>query len=100
MSARRLELRLYALVVVELAVRDDPHALILVGDGLVARREVDDAEARVAKRDAAARVDPNLLPVGAAMLERADGPVQGLDGDLSALTKDRNDSAHLPSGRW
>jgi hypothetical protein len=54
----------------------------------------------VAERDAAVRVDPSLLPVGPAVLERADGAIQGLDRDLAPLTKDRNDSAHLPSGRW
>jgi len=99
MCARRLELRLHSLVVVELAVGDDPHASILAGDGLIAGREVDDAEARVAERGAAARVDPSLLTVGAAMLQRADGAIQGLDRDLAALTKDCNDAAHAAPSR-
>ena len=94
--AAALEIALHALVVVELAVRDDPGGLVLVRDRLIAAREVDDAEARVPERDAAVGRDPGLLTVGAAMMQRAHGALQSLDGNLAALTKDRNDSAHLP----
>ena len=42
--APALEVALHTLEVVELAVDDDPHALVFAGDRLIAGRQVDDAE--------------------------------------------------------
>src|SRR4029453_3313237 len=46
-----LEFLLDSLEIVELAVDDDPRALVFAGDGLIAGREVDDAQPRMAKSD-------------------------------------------------
>ena len=63
-------------VVVDLAVEDQPQALVLVGQGLMAaRREVDDAEPGVAQGDAAIAGHQGVLEVGAAVaLGRGHGP--------------------------
>ena len=60
-----LEIAPQLLVVVDLAVEDDPDRAVLVRDRLVAAVEIDDAEAAHAERDAVA--DVHTLIVGAAM---------------------------------
>ena len=63
--AARDQVRAQFLVVVDLAVEDDPHGTVLIGYRLVAGGEVDDAEAPHA--DGAAAIDVEALVVGTAM---------------------------------
>src|SRR5262249_32227107 len=57
------------LVLVDLAVEDDPDAAIFIGDGLVAGIEVDDGEA--AHTDGAAAIDIDAFLIGAAVANLA-----------------------------
>ena len=84
-----LELALDRLEIVELAVDDDPRALVFAGDRLIAGRQVDDAQPRMAEGDAPIGGDPVALAVGPAMVEapggafdrgRRDGRLTGKDG--------------------
>ena len=64
---RRLELRPHVGVVVDLAVVDDPHGLVFIGQRLLARRQIDDAEPAV--REARVVVVEDAGFVRAAMRE-------------------------------
>ena len=59
-----------AFEVVEFAIRDDLELAILIRDGLVAAREIDNAETRVAQADAPICRHPVSLIVRTAMAER------------------------------
>ena len=81
-------------VVEDLAVEDDPQRLVLVADRLLARAEVDDAEARVPEPDVFVKVDAEL--VGTAVADRAQ---HGTQGGLSrrrssAEVAESDDAAH------
>jgi hypothetical protein len=54
-------------VVVDLAVEHQPQAFIFIGHGLVASREVDDAQAAEAQTDASVVRDVSAVGVGAAV---------------------------------
>jgi hypothetical protein len=88
-------------VVVKLAVLDRPDLAGLVGEGLVAPVDVDDAEAPDAERDAVALVRPAV--VRAAVRHRVGHAVERLGRyELPRLAADLDDSAdaaHLRSGR-
>jgi hypothetical protein len=70
--------------VVNLAVEDNPHGLVFVVDWLVARRQVDDAEAAHADRHAIG--GPDTLIVGSAV---TDGVAHGVDERAAAVRVER-----------
>src|SRR5439155_22820662 len=57
-------------VVVDLAVQSDPDAAVLVGERLMATRDVDDAEPLGAQGHPAQRIEVDALVVGPAMTLR------------------------------
>jgi hypothetical protein len=67
--AEGLELPAQLDVVEDLAVEDDPDRVVLVGHGLIARGEIDDAEARMRQCYRAELAHPGA--VGTAMTQRA-----------------------------
>ena len=69
------------LEVVELAVDDDVEAVVFVGERLIAGREVDDAQPRVAEARTPVRRDPDCLGVGAAVHEAGRRTRQSVGGD-------------------
>ena len=87
-----------ALEVVELAVHDDAEAFVLVGDGLVAGRQVDDTQTRVAKADAMVRRNPNALLVGPAVNEAPDRAVQRVLRGRLRLGEQCSNATHGNSG--
>jgi hypothetical protein len=68
-----LEFLLDGLEIVELAVDDDPRPFVFTGDGLIAGREVDDAETRMAEGHAPVIGQPVALSVGPSMVEAPGG---------------------------
>src|SRR5262249_50886249 len=70
------EVALGALEVVDLAVDDDPHRLVLAGDRLLAGRQVDDAEPGVAQPGAPVAGEPGALSVRPAVGKPARRPLQ------------------------
>ena len=88
------ERALMALVVVELAVHDHVEALVLVRDRLVARREIDDAEPRMAEPDPAVRRDPLPPPVRTAVMECGSGGGESFGRDGLLVREHRDDAAH------
>src|SRR5207249_3344996 len=81
-------------VVVDLAIQDDPHALILVGHGLGAPLEVHDREAPVAEADRP--LDPQSLAVRPAMAQDVPHPLEPrlVDGLERIQADDADDPAH------
>src|SRR5580704_12212572 len=53
MVAAALQISLDSFIIIKLAVRDDPHGLVFVGDWLVARVQIDDAQPRMSKYERA-----------------------------------------------
>jgi hypothetical protein len=98
--ASLLQLALDRLVAVELAVHHDLQASVLVRDRLIAGREVDDGEARVAEPDPAMRRDPPALRVGAAMLEPKRRPAKRVLVDRVPRGDDGHDAAHSAPTRY
>src|SRR6185437_8523110 len=97
--AALLELRAQRRVVVDLAVVDEPDALVLVRHRLRAARQVDDREPPVAEANRA--VEPQPLAVGAAMAQRLAHALHA--GAVHALARvqpdDAGDSTHAGSTR-
>ena len=75
--ATALEVALYAFEVVELAVDDDPQALVLAGDRLLAGGQVDDAESGMAQPDPPIAGDPGPLSIRPAVGELEGRLLQG-----------------------
>ena len=69
--------------------------LVLVRDGLITGRQVDDAEPRVAESGAPVPVDPDVLRVGSAMLKPPGRPVERLGRHATSARYCRYDAAHL-----
>src|SRR5215813_11645780 len=92
--ARLLELALDCLIAIELAVDDDACLLVLADDRLVAGREIDDAETRMAESDAPVGRNPMALPVRAAVLETAGCPSQHDVEDRPAMREKSYNAAH------
>ena len=67
--ATTFEVALDTLEIVELTVDDDPHALVLAGDRLLAGGQVDDAEPGMSHPNPPIGSDPRSLAVGTAMGE-------------------------------
>src|SRR5262245_34209259 len=95
--ARRLQLSLYPLVVVELAVDDDVQPAVFTLDRLVPRLEVDDGQARVPQTDPPVRSDPDLLSVRTAVDQAPRGALERAARDRLIRRKNSDDSAHGPS---
>src|SRR6266850_1435326 len=106
--ACRFELGAQLAEVVDLAVEHDPDGTVLVVDRLMAGREIDDAQAPHAERDAL--VDEHAFIVGAAM---ADHVAHAVDERARLVRAERrgrgwrfyeaSDAAHMWSlvvGRW
>ena len=105
--APALEVALHALEVVELAVDDDPQALVLAGDRLIAGRQVDDAEPGVAQPDPPIAGDPRPLSVRPAVGESEGRLLQGGGRDRSPRRVHRHNPTHAeppflirPSSGW
>src|SRR5262245_52481027 len=92
--ARSFELALDVLVAVELTVRHDLTAPVLTGDGLTARREIDDAEPRVSESDALVGRCPMALSIGTTMEETARRALHASFGDGFPSREDSDDSTH------
>ena len=90
-----LELAADPLEVIELAIRDDVKPLVFVRDGLVTRRQVDDAQSGVAESGATTSVYPNALRIGPAMLEPPGRPVERLRRHPASARYGRYDPAHI-----
>ena len=71
--SRLFEFSLDRFKAIEFAIHHDPGAPVFARNGLVARRQVDDAETRVSERDPAVLRPPVALPIGAAMIETLGG---------------------------
>ena len=80
--------------VVNLAVEDDPHAAVVVGQRLIATLQIDDGQSSESQADASTLVEPT--PVGTAMMQRPDHPRQQLTIDrlLSVVGEDSGETAH------
>src|SRR5512140_440886 len=78
MVAARLKLAADAFEVVEFAVGDKANGFVLVGDGLVAAGQVDDAQAGVSQADAPVRGQPVALVIRPAMMQGGRGALQGI----------------------
>src|SRR4029450_2664101 len=80
-----LEFVLDCLEIVELAVDDDPRPLVFAGDGLIAGREIDDAQPRMAKGHSPVGGYPVALSVGSPMVKPPSGSFDrgGRDGCLT-----------------
>lgn len=89
------ELRLDRLITVEFAIYNNAKAFVFVGDGLVSGRQIDNAEPRVAKSDAADCCDPMTLTVRTTMAEALGGLLQGFLWYPTVFRKNCHDSAHL-----
>src|SRR5579884_1909898 len=81
------ELALNGLVSIELAIDDDPNALVFARDGLIAGGQVDDAEPGMAQSDLPVGRDPLPLPVGTAMVETLRCPLNYGWGDYIPARK-------------
>src|SRR5262249_30869148 len=92
--AALLQFALDAFIIVELAIDDDPGALVFVGDGLIAGHQIDDAEPRMAEADAPMWRDPGALPVGTAMMEAGDAALERSRRNGSVLRENRDNAAH------
>ena len=92
--AARLELRAQPLEVIELAVVHDHQRAVLVGDRLVARREVDDGEAGMAEPKTSVGGDPVPASIGAAMMERRGAGVHHLIADVGSWGEHGGDTTH------
>ena len=105
--ASALEVLLYALEVVELAIDDDPQALVLAGDRLLAGGQVDDAESGMAEPDPPIAGDPRPLSIRPAVGEPEGRLLQGGGRDRSPRRVHRRNPAHgeppflvRPSSGW
>jgi hypothetical protein len=67
-----------AFKVIKLAVDNDMNPLVLVGDRLIAGREVNDAQPRVTETGTVIGGQPDTLAVRAAMMEGFRGALQRL----------------------
>ena len=96
--AARHEIRAHVGEVVDLAVEDHPDRAVLVGDRLVAGREVDDAQAAEAEADARPRVE--AVGIGAAVRDDRGHRRQRvpIDGTIGVEVELSGDSAHVR--RW
>ena len=79
------ELAAQFVVIVNLAVEDDRHALVFVEDGLLATGNVDDAEASHAHRDAVAHVV--TVVVGSAVANRIAHARHPIQSGLTRIVK-------------
>ena len=92
--AARFQVPLDRLVSVELAVDDDVDLPVLACDGLIAGRQVDDAQPGVPETDVPVIRDPPPLPVGAAVSEPSRSRLDRLNGHPSLGCERRHDAAH------
>src|SRR5690349_18755882 len=92
--SRLLEFALDLFVSVELAVDDDVDRAVFIGDRLIARSQIDDAEPRMAERHAAVVRTPVTLPIGPAMMQAPGGALEVRDRHRLAPRIDCDDSAH------
>src|SRR5215468_3831657 len=86
------QLALDRFITVELAVDDNACALVFAGDGLVARGQVDDAEAGVTESDFPVRGNPLPLAVGSAVVETLRRPLHHRRRNRAPARKHCNDS--------
>jgi hypothetical protein len=94
--AALLELRAQVEVVEDLAVVGDPERAVLVREGLLPGREVDDREPRVRQADPVVAVDAEL--VRAAVSERGGHGAERLDGGGGAASRQNAaDATHVRS---
>ena len=90
-----LELVLDCLEIVELAVDDDPSALVFASDGLIAGREIDDAQPRMAKGHSPVGGYPVALSVGSPMVKAPSGSFNRGRRDGCLTGKDGSNAAHI-----
>ena len=91
----RLEVPLDRLEVVELAIDDDPRALVFAGDRLIAGRKVDDAQPRMTKSDSFICGQPLTVPVGPAMVKAPCGAFDRCRRNRVPSGEDRCDATHI-----
>jgi hypothetical protein len=89
-----LEVAAHALEVVELAVDDDVDRAVFIRDWLVAGREVDDRQSRVAECGASIIRHPVLLAIGAAMVKLRHAGEHRVAVDWRMAGEDGGNSAH------
>src|SRR4029077_14041896 len=82
------------LEVVKLAVDDDPQALVLAGDRLLAGGQVDDAESGMTQPDPPVAGDPRPLSIRPAVGEPEGRLLQGGGRDRSPRRIHRRNPAH------
>ena len=92
--AARFEFTTDALEVVELSVDDEVKPPVLAGDGLVAARQINDAQASVAETDPLVGRHPLPLIVRPAMMQGGRGPAQGLGGDGFMTREEGGNTTH------
>src|SRR5262249_38896282 len=92
--ALALEIAPHALEVVELAVGDDPQALVLTGDRLVAGGQVDDAESGMAEPDPPIPGDPRAPALRPTVVGPVDRPLQCGRRDRPLRRVHRHDPTH------
>src|SRR5260370_20577297 len=85
--------------IIELPVNDDVNALILVSNRLIAGRQVDNTQPRVAQPNALIWRQPGSLAVRTAMIERFRGACERLGRDRFIARKKCRYTAHKNS-RW
>src|SRR5579872_4866188 len=92
--ARAFEFLLDRFVAIEFAVNNDSRLFVLAGDWLIASCKVNDAEARMTKRNLAIRRNPVALSVGAAMVKTLGGLLHHRRRDWTTARKHCNNSTH------
>src|ERR1700733_12056883 len=85
-----------AIVIVELAVNDDMDALVLVGDRLIPRFEVDDSQTAMAPAYAAVSAHPKPVTIWPAVVHRPRSTQKELFGHRRTGREYRNETAHPP----
>ena len=92
--APTLQFPLNRLKPVELSVHNNPRSPILARDRLVARGEIDDAQARVSKPNSPVLRYPLALPVWATVIKTTRCALKHFGGHTIATRKNGYDSTH------
>ena len=95
-----LKLPTLSLKIIKFSIHDNPDPMILIGNGLIAGGEIDDAQPGMPKPHTTVSGNPFTIAVGSAMVKHFNGGPEGLGGYWFVTGEQGSDSAHklVPSG--
>jgi hypothetical protein len=93
--ARAFEFTLNRFVTVEFSIDHDSREFVLACDGLIASRQVDNAESRVAQGNPTVARNPVALSVGSPMIKTTYSPLQNRFRDRIAVRENGDYPTHL-----